>query len=161
MSSPLLKLFDVLPQVGTIKLICLRPDRRIETINVAEVEADETTGLKGDHYRGKNGKRQVTLIQAEHLEAVGSLLGGKIIDPLLTRRNLVVSGINLLALKKRQFSVGEVVLEMTGPCEPCSRMEEHFGPGGYNAMRGHGGICARIIKGGTIRLNDEVKLIDG
>lgn len=160
MSSPLLKLFNVLPQVGTIQLICLRPDRRIEPINVEEVEADETTGLIGDHYRGTNGKRQVTLIQAEHLEAVSGLLGGKIIDPLLTRRNLVVSGINLLALKKRQFSIGEVILEMTGPCEPCSRMEEHFGPGGYNAMRGHGGICARVIKGGTIRLNDEVKLLD-
>ena len=77
---------------------------------------------------------------------------------LLTRRNIVVSGINLLALAKRRFRIGEVVLETTGPCEPCSRMEENLGPGGYNAMRGHGGITARVAKGGTISVGDAVAL---
>jgi MOSC domain-containing protein YiiM len=79
--------------------------------------------------------------------------------PELTRRNIVVSGINLLALKDRRFQIGGAVLEATGPCEPCSRMEENLGPGGYNAMRGHGGITARVVEEGTIRVGDEVRFV--
>jgi MOSC domain-containing protein YiiM len=68
----------------------------------------------------------------------------------------VVSGINLLALNGAQFAIGGALLEGTGPCHPCSRMEEIFGTGGYNAVRGHGGITARVITGGVIRLADAV-----
>ena len=76
--------------------------------------------------------------------------------PESVRRNIVVSGINLYALRDRKFSIGEVSLEGAGTCDPCSRMEEVLGPGGYNAMRGHGGIVCRILEGGTIRIGDSL-----
>jgi MOSC domain-containing protein YiiM len=81
------------------------------------------------------------------------------IDPGLLRRNLVVSGINLLALQRAQFRIGSVVLEGTGPCHPCSRMEAALGPGGYNAMRGHGGITAKVITPGEIKVGDAVAFV--
>jgi MOSC domain-containing protein YiiM len=158
-TSSLKVLINTLPQVGELQSIGIRPIKRGPLQAVTEVELSPEQGLHGDHYQGKSRKRQVTLIQAEHLEVVGSLLGGQVIDPLLTRRNLVVRGINLLALKHQQFQVGDAILETTGPCEPCSRMEEAFGSGGYNAMRGHGGICAKVIRGGIIRPGDQVKLV--
>jgi MOSC domain-containing protein YiiM len=49
-----------------------------------------------------------------------------------------------------------VLIEGTGPFEPRSRMEMNLGAGGYNAMRGHGGIIARVPEGGVIRPDDAV-----
>jgi MOSC domain-containing protein YiiM len=148
------------PRAGRLVWIGLRPARRGELAVVHETVADPESGLIGDHYNGgSSGQRHVTCIQYEHLQAVASLLGREPIDPRLTRRNLVISGINLLALRDHAFAVGEVVLLGTGLCQPCSRMEENLGPGGYNAMRGHGGITARIIQGGTLRLGDPVRFL--
>ena len=89
---------------------------------------------------------------------VAWILGKTDIVPELLRRNIVVSGINLLALEHQQFQVGEVLLETTGICAHCSRMEENLGTGGYNSMRGHGGITAKILQVGQIKIGAVVKL---
>jgi MOSC domain-containing protein YiiM len=158
------EVMDTLPQIGRLELLTTRSERRGEVVSLGQDEALEGLGLTSDH-RTKNkkpnpeSKRQVTLIQAEHLKAVASMLGKENIDASLTRRNLVVSGINLLALKDKEFFVGEVMLEYTGLCHPCTRMEENLGPGGYNAMRGHGGITARVVKGGRVCVGDKVYVV--
>ncbi len=155
--SPLRALMETFPRAGRLEWIGLRPGRRAPLVDVTHVEVLADHGLVGDHKAQRaGGKRQVTLIQHEHLAAAGALLGRKAVDPALTRRNLVVSGINLLALRDTSFEIGGVVFEGTGLCEPCSRMEEVLGPGGYNAMRGHGGIVARVIAGGIIHIGDVV-----
>jgi MOSC domain-containing protein YiiM len=129
--------------------------------SVSMAVLDPRDGLLGDRYQGRaGGARQVTLVQAEHLAAIGAYLGLAPVLPERLRRNLVVSGLNLLALKGRRFRIGAAVLEMTGECHPCSRMEEEFGPGGYNAVRGHGGITARALEGGAVMLGDAVSRLD-
>ena len=155
------KLLSTLPQVGTVTWIGVRPARRAALLPLDAVRAEVGSGLVGDHYGGKQiGKRQVTLMNEEHLAAIAGMLS-KEVTPTLLRRNVVVRGINLLALKDRTFRVGpEVILETTGLCHPCSRMEQNLGPGGYNAVRGHGGITARVLRAGTIRVGDEVVVID-
>ena len=148
---------ETFPRTGRLDWIGLRPARRVPLLGVNHVEVLADHGLVGDHRAKKPGsKRQVTLIQSEHLAAVAALLGRDVVDPALTRRNLVVSGINLLALRDSRFDIGGVVFEGAGLCEPCSRMEEVLGVGGYNAMRGHGGIIARVITGGIIKMGDPV-----
>ena len=153
-------LFKIIPQKGNVEWIGVRTKKK-EILSVVEsVKVKKGTGLAGDHFKGTlSGKRQVTLIQLEHLSAISSILGVKIIDPKLTRRNIVVSGINLLSLKHQQFRIGSVILKTTGICAPCKRMEENLGLGGYNAMRGHGGITATVIEEGEIKLGDIVELI--
>ena len=142
------------PRQGRIDWIGIRPKRRANLTTLNEVEITEN-GLAGDH-RTKPGKRAVTLIQAEHLAAIAAMIGQHEVDPSQLRRNIVVSGINLLALKDRKFKIGEAILEGTGICAPCSRMEEEFGQGGYNAVRGHGGITAQVVSPGVIKKGDHV-----
>lgn len=158
MSGSLQELFDTLPQVGEVRWIGVRPQRKAPMIVVDSAEARAGKGLTGDRHASNNGKRQVTLIQHEHLAVIASLLGTGEIDPATLRRNIVVSGINLLAFKDKQFRVGKALLEYTGLCHPCSAMETTLGAGGYNAVRGHGGITARILESGIIFLGDEVKV---
>lgn len=150
------ELIATLPQQGRVAWIGVRPERRAPLHVVDEVEVTKAKGLEGDHYKSRSAARQVTLIQGEHLDAVASMLGVEAIDPGAVRRNIVVRGINLLALKDKTFTIGTAVLEFTELCHPCSLMEAKLGPGGYNAMRGHGGITARVVEGGRIRLGDAV-----
>ena len=156
--SDVAKLMANPTRVGKVEWIGLRAERRGPPQPVDAVDAAPGSGLEGDHFHGQgDGKRQVTLIQGEHLDAVGAFLQKPSPDPALTRRNIVVRGVNLFSLQDRRFRIGEAVFEHSGPCHPCSRMEENLGPGGYNAMRGHGGITARVVEGGTIRVGDAVE----
>ncbi|MGS4944221.1 MOSC domain-containing protein [Meridianimarinicoccus sp. RP-17] len=124
-------------QAGRVDWIGLRAARRGPVASVAR--ADITlTGLDGDRHSRANG-RAVTLIQAEHLPVIAALIGQDEIDPAILRRNIVVSGINLIALRGVALRLGGAVVEIGKPCAPCSHMAEALGPGGYNAMRGHGG----------------------
>ncbi len=143
-------------QGGTAQLVTIRQERKQLPVSIEEVQALAEIGLEGDHYASKGGKRQVTLIAQEHINAVASILGVESVDPLLLRRNIVTSGINLHALKDKSFQIGEAILEYTGECHPCSRMEENLGTGGYNAMRGHGGITCRIVQSGRIATGDKI-----
>lgn len=154
--SELGKLMATLPRPGRVEWIGLRPARGQAMHEVAEAEAVIGKGLIGDRYTSGSGKRGVTLIQAEHLPVIAALSGNASVLPSLLRRNVVVSGLPLVALKDRRFRIGDVVLEGTGECDPCSNMEKALGPGGFNAMRSHGGLCARIIEGGVLRLGDAV-----
>lgn len=153
------ELMETFPRNGRVEWIGIAGGARSPVAAVNDVRAEVGTGLSGDHHAksGRASDRQVTLIQAEHLPVIAALCGLDDVCPKLLRRNIVVSGINLLALKKARFQIGSAVLEGTGPCVPCSRMEENLGPGGYNATRGHGGITARVVSAGTVRIGDEVR----
>jgi MOSC domain-containing protein YiiM len=155
-TTTLADLLGVFPRAGRVEWIGLRNERRGAIETPQQVPAEAGRGLVGDRYKGRSGKREVTLLQAEHLPVIAGLLGVAAVQPAQLRRNLIVSGINLLALRGQRFRIGTVELEGTGPCAPCSRMEETFGPGGYNAVRGHGGITARIVASGTIAVGDAV-----
>ena len=141
--------------------IGLRRARDVAMLTPASAVLVSGRGLEADRYRTtSNGARQVTLISCEGLAAIASYLGRDQVAPELLRRNFVTDGINLAALKGCRFRIGSALLEASGECAPCSRMELALGPGGYNAVRGHGGITARIIEGGAVRVGDAIARMD-
>lgn len=153
------ELLTHIPQTGRLEWIGLSPARRAPIEVVQHALAQTNVGLERDYHARPGSKRQITLLQFEHLKVIATLMGWESLATELLRRNLIVSGINLLALKDKQFSIGDVILEGTGQCHPCSRMEQNLGSGGYNALRGHGGITARVVRGGELHIGDPVKFL--
>ncbi len=156
---------------GRVEGIVIRPERRQPAQSVLEVRAEPGRGLIGDRRSRteRTGeevrKRELTLIQAEHFPVVARWCGLDQLEPVRLRRNLVIGGLNLLAMRppfrdlRLEWLIGDrATIEITGLCEPCSFMEKELGPGGYNALRGHGGVTAIIRAAGLIRVGDPVRL---
>ncbi len=161
-SSPLDRFAaDLAP--GRLDWIGVRPARREPLLPLEQVQAIAGLGLDGDHRMKKTpgSARQVTLISREFIAQIEHFTGLAAIDPSTLRRNLVISGINLNALRRQRFRIGGAVFDATALCHPCSRMEEALGKGGVAAMIGHGGLCAKVIESGSLRLGDAVQLIPG
>lgn len=109
---------------GRLEWIGLRSRRRGPVTPMQTVNLIQGRGPEGDYSAARSGgRRQVTLIQWEHLAVIADLCGESIIAPERLRRNLAISGINLFSLRASRFRVGDVLLEGTGSCPPCSRME--------------------------------------
>jgi len=155
-------LLDRFPHPGHVEWIGVRPSRGAALLARDEAELLAGRGLAGDRYtlNPQPGQRQVSLIQAEHLDVVAALVGQPQLEIAQLRRNLVIRGINLRALRRARFRIGPTLLEGTGDCDPCSHMERTLGPGGYNAMRQHGGLCARILEGGHVAVGDALVAVE-
>lgn len=126
---------------------------------VMQANAVAGTGLEGDRAgRYSGSKRQVTLIQSEYLAVVQSFLPAVDVTPANLRRNLVISGINLNALLKQVVVISDVQMEITGLCHPCKKLEQQLGLGVFNALRGHGGLTAKILSSGPICIGDALEV---
>ena len=141
---------------GRLEWIGVRPSSGVPMRAHDAVQARSGHGLAGDRYARK-GRREVTLVQAEHLPRVAQRLG-RAVAPAELRRNLVVSGIELQQLASRRFRIGGVRFEGTGPCDPCLKLARALGAGGMDAMQGHGGITARVLDDGELRAGDPVSV---
>ena len=128
-----------------------------------EVRAVEGCGIEGDRYCEGTGfwtrygdVCEVTLIEGEDLDFIQDELGIKVMDGQ-HRRNIVTRGIRLRDLRRQTFRVGETVLRYDRPRPPCRHVQEMSEPGMTRALRNRGGICARVVKAGTIKTNDTIE----
>jgi MOSC domain-containing protein YiiM len=137
--------------------IGVRPERKAPVQSRTEVYADREDGLTGDHPTQPH--RQLTLISQEAMEEVARILKIEKADPAKTRRNMLIEGLDLSLSSGDQLRIGGAIIEITGPCLPCERMNETFGHGGRLAMAEAGGLTARILLSGTIRVGDEVRVV--
>lgn len=137
-------------------------------ISVNEVTAEAGRGLAGDRYYKQVGTysdrpgpdREVTLIEIEAIEALKRDLDLEV-DPGESRRNIVTRGVPLNHLVGRTFRVGEVTLGGIRLCEPCEHLEDLTEKGVLGGLVHRGGLRAKILKTGIIRVGDTVQELQG
>ena len=123
---------------------------------VPRVVAETGKGLVGDRYHGAT-LRQVTVQAADEL-AEAAAEAGRPIDPGRTRRNITISADTVPRTPGHRWSIGDVELEVTRDAAPCRLMEEIFGTGAQESLKGRAGVGCRVISGGEIAVGDAVDL---
>jgi MOSC domain-containing protein YiiM len=112
-------------------------------------------GITGDYRSEKFQIGQITLIEAETIDAMSRKLGYDIPSGS-SRRQIIVKGIKLNELIGRNLRMGQILVRVEDKCNPCKNMETKIGPGAEEAMNDNGGIHCRIIKGGELRVGDKI-----
>ena len=152
---------------GRVVAIYTTPEAGAPMKANTEIAARVAEGLVGDRYAAKIGTysgrsdngREVTLIAREAIAAVNA--EGTALAEEETRRNLVTEGAALDDLIGKSFSIGEVVLQGIRTCPPCAYLEGLTRAGVRPALEGRGGVRADIVRGGTIRVGDEIEVMPG
>jgi len=139
-----------------VESIHLAVASQMPTKPVARVVAEAGMGLVGDRYHGAP-LRQVT-VQATGELAEAAARIGRPIDPGRTRRNITISADAVPRTPGHRWSIGEVELEVTRDAAPCTLMEELFGPGAQDSLKGRAGVGCRVLSGGEIAVGDPVDL---
>lgn len=123
-------------------------------------------GGVADDFRGRPGRRQVTVVSLEAWQAACAQAGRPELPWTARRANLLVTGIDLAAVNRaaaadaagRLLRVGAVELEVTGETAPCERMEEACrGLRAALAVGGRGGVTCRVLRGGELAVGDAVQ----
>ncbi|HUR31138.1 MAG TPA: MOSC domain-containing protein [Saprospiraceae bacterium] len=141
--------------MASIQSIIIRPERKATPLRVEKVEITNL-GIRGDHYAKEEGARQVTLIACDDLAEVAAIVGFQGDAHLASRRNIMLDSLPEENLKGKIVGLGDdVILEITGYCTPCFRMEENFGEGAINAFSNRAGWVAKVIEGGSISVGDK------
>lgn len=112
-------------------------------------------GIAGDYRSEKFQIGQITLVEAEIIDAMSRKLGYDI-PAGSSRRQIMVKGIKLNELIGRNLRMGQILVRVEDKCNPCNNMEKKIGPGAKDAMDDKGGIRCRIIEGGELHVGDKI-----
>ncbi len=149
---------------GVVEEIYITGEGSAAMERVEEVRTIEGRGIEGDRYCEGNGfwtpygdVCEVTLIASEDFDRIESELGIRVKSGE-HRRNIVTRGIDLNDLRRKRFRIGETVLEYDRPRPPCRHVQNLTEPGMTRALKGRGGICAKVVEGGRIWAQDAIEV---
>jgi MOSC domain-containing protein YiiM len=151
--------------VSVIEAIYIAHEQGTPVERLEEVEALKGCGLDGDRYCSGTGHWsrfgrdcEVTFVEAEDLDRIQAETGLRV-DNGEHRRNVVTRGVSLSDLRRVRFRVGEVIFGYGKPCSVCRRIERLTERGMTKALKGRGGMCAKVLEGGRIRSGDAIVVV--
>lgn len=129
---------------------------RNESTSLDAVECVAGKGLRGDRFFDykSNYKGQITLFDKAVADDLRDRLGLDSLDFSVTRRNVLIDGVDLNRLIGKRFTIGDVTLAGTEECAPCYWMNEAVGAGAEEMLKGRGGLRCRILSSGVLRLGE-------
>jgi MOSC domain-containing protein YiiM len=139
--------------------IAFRPKSRAQMQTKTETMVSKVAGIEDD-FRGKPGKRQVTVLSLEQWQLACSEIGTTL--PWTVRRaNLLVNGVSFdSAMVGQQIKIGQLVLLITRETDPCPRMDaQHQGLTQALTPNWRGGVCCQVIADGRVKVGDQVKIV--
>lgn len=137
-----------------VTAIHIAPGRRLPVKYVDAVTAETGKGLVGDRYHGAR-HRHVTLQAQDALDEAAAQLGVGF-EPGQTRRNLTVDHGPIPTAPGERLRIGDVELEAVRVAAPCRILDNTIAPGAAAALRRRAGTVFRVLRGGDIRVGDEV-----
>jgi MOSC domain-containing protein YiiM len=122
---------------------------------VEEIECVAGRGVRGDRFFDykEDYKGQITFLASEVFEDICQTLGAGFPSPGVTRRNVITEGVDLNLLVGKRFSLQGVEFEGICECKPCYWMNQAIAPGGEDALQGRGGLRAKILTNGKLRVD--------
>ena len=137
---------------GTVRALFVKPEKGATQVPLASVEATPT-GFGGDYHSARMARRQVLLIS-------GHVLNELDVEPGVIDENVVVDDLDVMSLTEgQQLRLGEALVAVTTPCEPCLQMDR-IRHGLKEALKGRRGMFVKVVSPGAVRVGDSVVLID-
>lgn len=148
--------------MGTVRQIFIATKGGADMSSLADAELLAEQGLTGDRYAGPHNaatpERQVTLIEAEHIQGFVRETGLALAEHAM-RRNIVTENVALNAFCGQRFAIGPVLLEGIELCEPCAGLARSTYPEVLKYFVHRGGLRARVLSSGRIAVGDAIALV--
>jgi len=152
--------------LGTVASLHLHPTEPGAPLTAAQsIEVVKAKGIVGEpRYFGRQSrdtgqpsKRQITLIEREQIAVHAAVLGLEVIAPGAVRSNIETSGINLIVLIGSQIEIGEAVLALYAPRDPCAKMDAVCQGLRELMLENRQGVLAQVVRSGRISVGDSIK----
>lgn len=159
---------EVEPEGPRVVGLFISPDKGVPMLSQSTVHAVAGKGLEGDRYllgKGAYSKskppkvRDISIISLEAIQAANEESGPEFTQAD-TRRNIVVTGMELNQLGGQTIRLGGVTIQVTGLCEPCDRPSGLSKKSGFKSrFENRGGIRGRILNDGEIKIGSKFEIV--
>jgi MOSC domain-containing protein YiiM len=134
--------------------------------NVEQIEVIESKGIRDEprYFGRKSGeteqpnKRQITLMEREQIAEHAAALGLESIAPGAVRSNIETTGIDLVSLIGKEIEIGEAILLLYAPRDPCAKMDAICKGLRELMMSNRQGVLAQVIRSGKIQVGDRINV---
>jgi molybdopterin adenylyltransferase len=131
-----------------VRAIFIKPEKGSASMPLRSVNA-VVGGLEGDHHTGSSRQRHILLLSAKVLDELN-------LQPGTIYENVLIDGIDVMALQEGQeFYLGEALVAVTIPCEPCIQMER-VRSGLREVLQNRRGMFVKVLVPGTVRVGDRL-----
>jgi MOSC domain-containing protein YiiM len=154
-------------KIGRVASLHLHPDKPGAVMQtVQQIEVVESKGIldepryfaRKSRDSGQPSKRQITVMEREQIAEHAATLGLESIPPGAVRSNIETTGVNLVSLLGKEIEIGDAILLLYDPRDPCEKMDAICHGLRELMMNNRQGVLAQVIRSGKLQVGDRIKV---